>query len=146
VPSTGRCEANPLTARVRPAPARSCDAGFRLWSDRPASWELTGEIDSANAGVLAMGLTSACRHHDATRLSFAELEFIDVTGMRAIAETAAHEPRRRVVISNADAVVRYWKLAAFRLRRFRRCLNAVSSALRARRVAQSSTSRGLTLA
>ena len=94
---------------------------YQFTADGPGRWRLSGEVDAAVseqfAASLAMAVGVSCAGGAAVGGGFAismdELRFIDLSGMRALASTAATADVR-VELHGVPAVFwRYWYLAGF---------------------------------
>ncbi|MCW2603188.1 MAG: hypothetical protein JWN61_1323 [Pseudonocardiales bacterium] len=77
------------------------------------AWKLAGELDRAAATMIAAALAAAaCAESDCV-LDVSELSFVDVAGMRAIADTARAAGARIQLRGATAALRRYWRLAGF---------------------------------
>jgi anti-anti-sigma factor len=82
---------------------------FELVSAGPARWRLSGEVDVAVHSTFATALSSALQLGDCL-VDVTGLEFIDVAGMRAVAQ-AAREASVSVQLRGAStAMRRHWRL------------------------------------
>jgi ABC-type transporter Mla MlaB component len=83
---------------------------FRLVAGDGA-WELSGEVDAMALEPLVAALGAAAADDDRCVVDVAALEFIDVAGMRAIAQTARSRPARLELRGTRRSLRRYWSLA-----------------------------------
>jgi len=79
---------------------------FRMYSQGPDCWSVSGVVDSEGADAFAVALRELVDSSQVLRLRYEDLELLDAAGMRALAEAAASHPGRRIVISGATATVR----------------------------------------
>jgi ABC-type transporter Mla MlaB component len=85
---------------------------FRLVAGGADSWRLAGEVDLAVGAAFAAALVAALSLGDC-EVDVADLEFLDVAGMRAVAE-AARVARVGVRLRGASPMLqRSWRLARF---------------------------------
>lgn len=85
---------------------------FRLMSTGPGQWRLSGEVDFSVSRLFKAAFTSAVRP-GYSAVDLRGLEFIDVSGMRAVLAAAA-EADGPVVLRNARRIFRrYWELCDF---------------------------------
>jgi len=89
------------------------DLGFRVCSDGPQCWDVTGEVDCFNAEAFGLVLASAASS-GTVRVRLDRLEFIDVAGMRAIAAAAeAGAVARMSLESPSETFARCWALLGY---------------------------------
>ena len=79
----------------RPAPPESsesglCDEGtcFRVWTSGANLWHLAGEADLRSGPALQDAMPAACAAPGRIVLDCGDLSFIDVAGLRVIAQAA----------------------------------------------------------
>jgi anti-anti-sigma factor len=70
---------------------------------RPSGLCVEGELDQANIAALAAALTTAVETSEDVHLDLAELEFIDVGGLRLLADTARRLPAGRYLVLDGVA-------------------------------------------
>jgi hypothetical protein len=96
---------------VHPVVLGEGEPPFRFVARDDRAWRLTGEVDLL-AGDVFSDIFKVAAGDDVCVVDASELGFIDLGGMRAIAEAAA--PGRRIVIEGAPSVLaRCWSLAGF---------------------------------
>jgi anti-anti-sigma factor len=84
---------------------------FRFAAGEAGSWQLSGEVDVAVLSVFAAALVAVA--HTPCVVDVSELQFIDVGGMRTIAQLA-REANVRVQLRGASrALRRHWQIAGF---------------------------------
>lgn len=92
------------------------DTGFRARADRDGSIRLLGELDITHSARLRQILDVAARHSGVAVLDVSGLDFVDVSGMRAIAVTCAAMARTRgdaLIRGTSGRFRRIWDLAGF---------------------------------
>jgi len=103
---------------VIPATIRAAGHLYQFTADGPGRWRLSGEVDVAVSDQFAASLAVAVGGAGATgaadcAISMDELQFIDLSGLRALA-AAATAAGVRVELHGVPAVFwRYWYLAGF---------------------------------
>jgi anti-anti-sigma factor len=88
------------------------DPLFQLVAADPRQWRLAGEVDLAVAAPFAAALTTAARDDECV-LDVAELGFIDVAGMRTIADAARTSGATMCLRGASASLRRRWELAGF---------------------------------
>jgi len=84
--------------------------GFRIWSSGSGRWHLSGQVDLRAAEVFPTALRAAADGRAALWLDCTHLAFIDMAGMRAIAQVA-HGTGASVYLEGANETLRRcWKL------------------------------------
>ena len=96
---------HPLRIGEREAPP------FCLAAANGDSWRLSGEIDVATISQFAAALTATTQSR--CMLDVAGLDFIDLAGMRTIAEVARSRDVSVHLRCARPALQRYWRLAGF---------------------------------
>jgi anti-anti-sigma regulatory factor len=87
------------------------DVGFRVVHAGDA-WRIRGEVDMTSSAAFGQAIAVALTGPGAVRLDVSELRFIDVSGLRALAD-AARGSGRRVRVEGARPVLRRaWTLLA----------------------------------
>lgn len=90
------------------------DHGFRIWNDGADQWRLSGEVDLSSRPAFAAALHTATHSRHTVWLDVGGLRFIDVAGLRAIAERAHTVSGLTLTVQGADHTTRRcWKLAEF---------------------------------
>ena len=103
---------------VIPATIPAAGHLYQFTADGPGRWRLSGEVDVAVSDQFAASLAVAVGGAGATgaadcAISMDELQFIDLSGLRALA-AAATAAGVRVELHGVPAVFwRYWYLAGF---------------------------------
>lgn len=90
-------------------------AGFRLYGRRDGSIRLHGELDMTHADKVGEVLSTAGQS-GATVLDLSGLEFVDVAGMRTIAqacEVIARSGGTSTIRGASETFRRMWRLAGF---------------------------------
>lgn len=100
------CCVHPLEAGLEDAPQ------FRFHAGDVRGWKLTGEVDHAVAGVFSAALGTAADTSPCV-VDVSGLSFIDVSGMRIIAEAAANAPGDLQLVGATDLFHRVWHLGGF---------------------------------
>ena len=86
------------------------DAGFQIWSSAEGRWHLSGQVDVAEAEAFRAAVHTAAEGSVSLSLDCTRLRFIDVAGMRALAQ-AAHGAGASVQVYGASETLRRcWKL------------------------------------
>jgi anti-anti-sigma regulatory factor len=62
------------------------DLGFRMWSGDDGTWRVRGAIDLVNVASFRAALHSAARGATTLRLCFADVRFVDLAGLQALAD------------------------------------------------------------
>jgi anti-anti-sigma regulatory factor len=75
-----------MSAHSRGYGINSADLGFRMWSGDGGGWRVRGAIDLTNVASFRVALHSAAREVTALRLCFADLRFVDLAGLQALAD------------------------------------------------------------
>jgi anti-anti-sigma factor len=102
---TGALSVHPTDLGIVEAPQ------FRLIAGDNGTWYLSGEVDLAVASTFVAAFTAAVSPPSVVDVS--DLEFIDVAGMRTIAQ-ACKRPNANLVLRGASAGLRRaWELAEF---------------------------------
>jgi anti-anti-sigma factor len=97
---------------VHPQEAGGGEPQFRLVAASDGTWRLAGEIDLSVAQSFAAALRAAAKGHRCV-IDLEELEFIDVGGLRMLAE-AAHIKRGGMTLKGVPPHIRlYWELGGF---------------------------------
>jgi anti-anti-sigma factor len=84
---------------------------FSLVAGPGRSWRLAGEVDLAVAEAFAAALRATA--HEPCVVDVTELDFIDVAGLRTIAETARASEVRVLLRGAGEAIRRPWQLGGF---------------------------------
>lgn len=85
-------------------------SGFRVWTSGEGRWHLAGEADLIAENALRAAMDTACASRCALVLDCGQLSFIDVAGLRAIAQ-AALALGSPVVVNGANEMLRRaWSL------------------------------------
>jgi MEDS: MEthanogen/methylotroph, DcmR Sensory domain len=94
-------------AAVHPATAGTVpvEPGFRCWNVADGVWELAGEVDYLTVELFTRVLRTAAEGASVLCLTVTDLSFIDVAGMRAIAQLAADRPELELVIDGAGELL-----------------------------------------
>lgn len=89
-----------------------CDdvCGFRVWTSGEGRWHLAGEADLAAESALRAAMLTASSSPAGLVLDCGELSFIDVAGLRAIAQAALALGSPVVVNGANDMLRRAWSL------------------------------------
>ena len=85
-------------------------SGFRVWTSGEGRWHLAGAADLIAESALRAAMSTACASRAALVLDCGQLSFIDVAGLRAIAQ-AALALGSPVVVNGANEMLRRaWSL------------------------------------
>lgn len=84
---------------------------FCLVADESAGWQLSGQVDIAGTSTFAAAFAASARA--AREFDLGGLDFIDVAGMRTIAEIARSEGVSVRLRGTRGSLRRAWKLAGF---------------------------------
>jgi anti-anti-sigma factor len=80
------------------------DQGLRITrTRRPPGLSLSGEVDRANIATLAAALAAVVDTSEDVRLDLAELDFIDVAGLRLLKDTARRMPTGQYLLLDGVA-------------------------------------------
>lgn len=97
------------------------DRGFRMGSAGRGEWRVSGEIDRRNADLFELAMMTAAGMSAHMRLTFDDLRFIDVAGMRALARVATAFPDLRLTLVDPPAsFLRCWEVFGLGARGFER--------------------------
>ncbi|MFI6025712.1 MEDS domain-containing protein [Amycolatopsis magusensis] len=103
-----------MCAHPRAFGANREDRGFRMGSTGRGEWRVSGEIDRSNADAFEVAMTTAAGMSARMRLTFDDLRFIDVAGMRVLARvTAAFPALGLTLVDPPPSFLRCWELFGF---------------------------------
>ena len=89
------------------------DLGFQMWSDS-GRWNIRGAVDLVNVASFRAALRSAATGQAVFRLSFAELLFLDLAGVQAIADVVASVPGLTLrVEASPNSFRRCWRMLGY---------------------------------
>jgi anti-anti-sigma factor len=98
---------------VHPAQSgREQEPPYRLVSGTSHTWRLAGEIDLSAGPAFAAALSAAAALGDCV-VDVADLEFVDVAGMRAIATVALAAKAGMQLLGASSVLRRCWQLSGF---------------------------------
>jgi anti-anti-sigma regulatory factor len=86
------------------------DLGFRIWSSGEGRWHLSGQVDLRAAEAFPAALRTAAAERTSLWLDFTQLGFIDIAGIRALAQVAHSTGVSVQVYGASEALKRCWKL------------------------------------
>jgi anti-anti-sigma factor len=86
------------------------DLGFRVWSSGEGRWHVSGEIDLRAAEAFPAAMCRAAEGRSSLWLDCTQLRFIDVAGIRALAELAHGAGIAVQLYGTSDTLRRCWKL------------------------------------
>ncbi|AXB42285.1 MEDS domain-containing protein [Amycolatopsis albispora] len=91
--------------------ANRADRGFRMGSTGRGEWRISGEVDRRNADLFELAMMTAAGMSARMRVTFDDLRFIDVAGMRAVARVGTAFPDLRLTLVDPPAsFLRCWDL------------------------------------
>ena len=93
--------------------AASEDLGFRIWSSGPGRWHVSGQVDLRAAEAFPAMVRSAAEGSDRLYLDCSELDFIDVAGIRALAQVVYSTGTGMRLRGTDEALRRSWRLLGF---------------------------------
>lgn len=89
------------------------DLGFQMWSDS-GRWNVRGAVDLVNVAGFTAALRSAATGPALFRLSLADLRFLDLAGVQAIADVVASVPGLTLRVEAApNAFRRCWRMLGY---------------------------------
>ncbi|TDV47940.1 MEDS domain-containing protein [Actinophytocola oryzae] len=103
-----------MSAHAQGYGANSGDLGFRMWSDAAGGWHVCGAVDLTNVTSFRAALQSAASESSVLRLSFAELRFLDLTGLQVIADLVESAPGMSLQVeSSSHSFRRCWEMLGY---------------------------------
>jgi len=99
-------------ACVHPVVVGAEAPAFRFVAEGTASWSLVGEVDASVAGNFETALTAAARLVPCV-VDASGLEFIDVAGMRTLAQAGLSSRRAIRVVHASPFLRRCWEIGGF---------------------------------
>lgn len=89
------------------------DLGFQMWSDS-GRWNVRGAVDLVNVDSFRTAMRSAATGQELLRLSLADLRFLDLAGVQAIADLAESVPGLTLrVEASPNAFRRCWRMLGY---------------------------------
>lgn len=89
------------------------DLGFRIWSSGRDRWHVSGQVDLRAAQAFPAVVRTAAEGSDRLCLDCGELDFIDVAGIRALAQAAYGTGTRMRLCGTGETLRRTWQLQGF---------------------------------
>lgn len=89
------------------------DLGFRIWSSGRGRWHVSGQVDLRAAQAFPAMVRTAAESSDRLCLDCSELDFIDVAGIRALAEVAYGTGTSMRLRGTGETLRRSWQLLGF---------------------------------
>lgn len=91
--------------------SRSALPSFRIFSQGPDCWSVSGVVDSEGAVAFGVAVRELAARSPTPRLRCEDLELIDAAGMRALAAAAGQSGQRLVITGAGPTVRRAWTLS-----------------------------------
>lgn len=89
------------------------DLGFRIWNSGEGRWHVSGQVDLRAAQAFPAMVRSAAEGSDRMCLDCSELDFIDVAGIRALAQVAHGTGTLMRLRGTGQTLRRSWQLLGF---------------------------------
>jgi anti-anti-sigma factor len=89
------------------------DLGFRIWSSGEGRWHVSGQVDLRAAEAFPAALRTAAQGCGSMCLDCSQLQFIDIAGIRTLAEVAYGSPIHMRLRGADESLHRYWQLLEY---------------------------------
>jgi anti-anti-sigma regulatory factor len=103
-----------MCAHPRGLGVTRADVGFRIGYGAGNRWKMTGAIDVGNAEIFKLALVSAVRSTADLRLEFADLRFVDLTGLQALVDVVESFPELSLTLEEPrNSFRRCWQMLGY---------------------------------